>query len=229
MTCKQTADRVTDYLEGCLTPEQHQQVEQHLATCRDCRTYFDQMRQFVTALPAPTEPEAPVEVPSVILEAFLTGKRPLKTRSLGLPQIVAVSVVVVILALVCLSIRMITHRGGRPGISPSYNSQTAVLDLREWSVLRGESNLHRNPLQLRRGRLALSILLPIGREPGEYEITLLERSGRPVVTARSTGQLEDHATVLHVNLDLRTLPGGSYQLGVWQQGWDWTYYPLLLR
>jgi len=231
MTCKQTADLVTDYLEGCLTPEQRRQVEQHLATCKDCRTYFDQMRQFVSALPAAKEQEAPVELPSVILEAFLTGKRPLKARPLGLPQIVAVSVAVVIavLAIVWLSVRVITHRGARPGISQSDNYQAAVLDLSQWSILRGENNPPHPPLQLPRKRLALSVLLQIGREPGAYEITVLRTPGQPLISARSDGLFEDHVTVLHVKLDLTVLPAGNYELGIRQQGWDWTYYPLLLR
>ena len=231
MTCKQTADLVTDYLEGCLTPEQRRLVEQHLAACKDCRKYFEQMRQFVKALPAAKEQEAPVEVPSLILEAFLTGKRPLKPRPPGLPQIVAVSVAVVIavLAIVWLSTRLISHRGARPGTSASDNYQAATLDLRKWSVLRGENNPSNSPLQLPRRPLALSILLPVGREPGAYEVTVSRTPEQPLIGAASNGQFEDHITVLHVKMDLTALPTGNYQLGVRQQGWDWTYYPLLLR
>jgi Putative zinc-finger len=231
MTCKQIADLVTDYMEGCLTREQRQQVDQHLATCKDCPTYFDQMRQFVNALPAAKEQGEPVEVPSVILETFLTGKRPRKARPVGIPEIVVVlvAVIITVLAIVWVSNRLNTRRGAQPGSSPPDNYQAAVLDLRKWVVLRGENNPPRSPLQLSRGPLALSILLPVGREPGAYDVTVSRTPGEPLVSTRSNGQFEDHITVLHVKMDLTALPAGTYQLGVRQQGWDWTYFPLLLR
>ena len=231
MTCKETADLVTDYLEGCLTPERQQEVEQHLASCNDCPAYFTQMRQFVNALPLAKERAAPAEVPPVILEAFLTGKRPRRARRPGAPQIVVVSTVVVItiLAMIWVWNRRNTDRGARPGSSLSDNYQAATLDLRKWSVLRGENNPSNSPLQLPRTPLALSILLPVGREPGAYEITVSRTPGQPLIHASSNGQFEDHITVLHVKVDLTALPTGTYQLGVRQQGWDWTYYPLLLR
>jgi Putative zinc-finger len=231
MTCKQTTDLVTDYLEGCLTPERQQEVEQHLASCNDCPTYFTQMRQFLNALPLAKERAGPVEVPPVILEAFLTGKLPRSARRPGGPQIVVISaaVVITILAMVWVWNRLNPHRGVRPGNSPSDSYQAATLDLRKWSVLRGENNPPNSPLQLPRKPLALSILLPVGREPGAYEVTVSRTPGQPLTSVGSNGQFEDHITVLHAKIDLTALPSGTYQLGVRQQGWDWTYYPLVLR
>ena len=231
MTCKETADLVTDYLEGCLTPERQQEVEQHLASCNDCPGYFTQMRQFVNALPLAKAHAAPAEVPPVILEAFLTGKRPRRARRPGAPQIVVISaaVVIAILTIVWVWNRLNTHSGARPGNSPSDNYQAATLDLRKWSVLRGENNPPNSPLQLPRKPLALSILLPVGREPGAYEVSVSRTPEQPLIGASSNGQFENHITVLHVKMDLTALPTGTYQLGVRQQGWDWTYYPLLLR
>lgn len=230
MTCKQTADLVTDYLEGCLTPERRQQVEQHLATCKDCPTYFDQMRQFVNAIPAAKEQAPPVKVPSAILEAFLIGKQPRQARPLELRQIVAVSMVVVIavLGIVWVLNRLNTHRVARRSSSVSHNYQTANLDLSKWLVLRGANNPPHNPLQLPRRPLALSILLPIGQEPAAYEVTVSRTPEEPLISARCDGQFENHITVLHLKVDLTDLPAGTYQLGIRQQGWSWTFYPLLL-
>ena len=231
MTCHQTADFVTDYLEGVLAPEVRRQVEEHLATCKDCPAYFNQMREFVRALPAAKEQAVPAAVPTAILEAFLSGKSPQKARWLGIPRRVAFSlaVLIAVLAIIWMSAKLGWHRGSGPSHVPAPQFEAAVLDLREWHILRGENNPLHAPLQLQRQPLAVSILLPIGREPGAYEVTLSRISEPPLIRATAEGYLEDHTTVLHVKVDLTALPSGTYQLGIRQSGWDWTYYPVTLR
>lgn len=44
LTCKELVELVTDYLEGALTDEARQQVENHLTGCSGCRNYLEQMR-----------------------------------------------------------------------------------------------------------------------------------------------------------------------------------------
>lgn len=231
MTCKQTADLVTDYLEGALTPEVRRQVEEHLSTCKDCPAYFEQMRTFVRTLPAAKQEAVPTDIPAALLEAFMREKRPAKDRWLGIPRRIAVSlsVLIALLAIIWLATKLARHHGLEPNTSPSHNYQLAVLDLRKWQLFRGENNPSYAPLQLQRERLAITILLPTGREPASYEVTVSHAAGQVLIRTTGDGRFEDHTTVLHVKVDLTALPAGMYQLGIRQQGWDWTYYPLLLK
>src|SRR5438105_2243873 len=53
--------------------------------------------------------------------------------------------------------------------------QTVQLDLRQYSVTRNEQQKHeRGPVALMRARLNATILLPVGSEPGKYEVQVLD-------------------------------------------------------
>src|SRR5687768_15097382 len=63
--------------------------------------------------------------------------------------------------------------------APQMAQQTAEvsteLDLRKYTVTRSEERPGRQPvLELPRGRLDLTILLPVGSEPGGYEVQILD-------------------------------------------------------
>jgi anti-sigma factor RsiW len=45
--CKEIVEVITDYLEGRLPADDRARFDQHLAICRGCRTYLDQMRQVI--------------------------------------------------------------------------------------------------------------------------------------------------------------------------------------
>jgi hypothetical protein len=93
--------------------------------------------------------------------------------------------------------------------------QANVLDLRNRSVTRGrEATPNNAPLELPRGRLALSIYLPIGLEPGEFEVEIVQKPGTPLRTASGSASLRDHIAVLEVKLDLTGLDTGLYLLAV---------------
>jgi predicted anti-sigma-YlaC factor YlaD len=47
LNCKQLVELVTDYLEGKLPEPVRARVDEHLAGCTGCTTYFEQMRQTI--------------------------------------------------------------------------------------------------------------------------------------------------------------------------------------
>ena len=47
ITCHQLVELVTEYLEEAMEPAEQAQLEQHLAGCRPCRHYLDQMRRTI--------------------------------------------------------------------------------------------------------------------------------------------------------------------------------------
>jgi predicted anti-sigma-YlaC factor YlaD len=47
LTCRETVELVSDYLEGALTDHDRALFEQHLVLCDGCTAYLDQMRRTV--------------------------------------------------------------------------------------------------------------------------------------------------------------------------------------
>ena len=43
MPCAEFVERVTDYLEGALSPADLRRLEDHLATCDPCNVYLEQL------------------------------------------------------------------------------------------------------------------------------------------------------------------------------------------
>ena len=85
------------------------------------------------------------------------------------------------------------------------------------------------PLELPRRRLALSIFLPTGTEPAEFDVQLSQQAGQPILTTSGPAILRDQITVLEVQLDLTTLTPGSYLLVIREKDLDWNYYRVTVR
>ena len=66
---------VTDYLEGRLAPIEQRRFEAHLALCRGCRTYLEQMRQTILALGKLSEESIDPEAKERLLGAFRAWRR----------------------------------------------------------------------------------------------------------------------------------------------------------
>jgi predicted anti-sigma-YlaC factor YlaD len=47
LSCQELVELVTDYLEGTMSPRQRARMDEHLAACRDCTAYLDQMRRTI--------------------------------------------------------------------------------------------------------------------------------------------------------------------------------------
>jgi hypothetical protein len=106
--------------------------------------------------------------------------------------------------------------------------ETAVLDLRELSVARGQNPAQTNqhPLEISRSAKHLILDLPIGGNEGGYELALLSESGDQIQSASGSAQLQDHLVTLRADVDLSTVRPGLYVLGLRQPGLEWTRYPV---
>ena len=107
-------------------------------------------------------------------------------------------------------------------------TDTAVLDLRERSVTRGQSQSEtgQRPLEISRTTKHLVLDLPIGSKEGPYDVGLLTETGGQVLSATGTAQLHDHITDLRVDVDLSSVRPGVYSLGIRQPSLEWTRYPI---
>jgi hypothetical protein len=106
--------------------------------------------------------------------------------------------------------------------------QTAVLDLHELSVTRGENPTQagQRPLELRRSAKHLVVDLPIGSKEGTYDLALLSNTGDQLLSAAGTAQLQDHLMVLRAEIDASGVSPGLYILALRQPGLEWSRYPI---
>jgi hypothetical protein len=124
------------------------------------------------------------------------------------------------------------------GLRPHHaviTNETATLDLRGYSVERGEQGPSKQPpLEIGRGTKHLILYLPIGSKGGSYEVALLSNSGDKIdisrglrVSANGTGtaRLENHVVILRADLDLGNVRPGMYVLGLREPGLEWTRFP----
>ncbi len=81
---------------------------------------------------------------------------------------------------------------------------------------------------LSRARLNATILLPVGSEPGEYEVQLVDANLQSRVVQGDGGH-RGLRSPLETSLDTRALPPGSYQLALRRQGEDWRLLPAQLQ
>ena len=111
-------------------------------------------------------------------------------------------------------------------VSPQAAQLRAELDLRRFSTTRGERGPEAAaPVSLPRGVVEVTLLLPVGSEPGAYEIQLLDSELKSRASAQATGVIRDFVTTVRSTIDLRTVQSGSYQLAVRRSGDDWRLFP----
>jgi hypothetical protein len=123
--------------------------------------------------------------------------------------------------------------GGLVWMRSRPSAQTAavvVLDLRGRAVVRGETSpdASQPPLEVPRKARSLTLELPIGSNEGSYDVALINPSGAEFFRTSATARLEDHVVVLRANVDLASVPPGSYFLGVRQPELEWTRFPVRL-
>jgi hypothetical protein len=107
-------------------------------------------------------------------------------------------------------------------------TETAVLDLREFSAGRGQNptQTDQRPLEIQRSAKHLILALPIGSKEGTYDIAILSESGAQILGTTGTAQLQDHIVSLRADVDVGGVPPGLYFLALRQPGLEWTRYPL---
>lgn len=116
---------------------------------------------------------------------------------------------------------------GTPPIAPSPAAPVQVtLDLRPYVVTRSaETPDGPPPLELPRGMLELTLLLPVGSEPGLYDVQVLDAERRSVASARGEAEIRDFVTTLPVDVNLVDVAPGDHQLAVRRQGDGWRMFP----
>ena len=107
--------------------------------------------------------------------------------------------------------------------------QIASLDLRPLAVTRSEDAKSAKPLEIPRGRVNATILLPVGSSPGSYEVRILDGDLRVRAGATGSAEIRNYVTTLEAALDTSALDAGDYQLTLRREGGEWQMFPLQLR
>ena len=75
-TCREMAEKVTDYLEGAMSFASRAQVRLHLFQCKACVNYFNQIRRTIGFLADAPPPPPPAEgVADRVIEQVRRGNR----------------------------------------------------------------------------------------------------------------------------------------------------------
>lgn len=101
----------------------------------------------------------------------------------------------------------------------------AEIDLRPFGASRndqGTTNV--TPVSLPASRVEVTLLLPVGSEPGAYDVQLLDGDLKSFASSRGDGEIENYITTLRAALDLRSVPGGTYSLAIRRQGESWRMF-----
>ena len=69
-TCQELAELLTDYLEGLLAPSECASFDRHVAGCRDCTLYVEQMRLTIAVSGRIGTDDIPPDVRDELLTAF---------------------------------------------------------------------------------------------------------------------------------------------------------------
>jgi hypothetical protein len=106
----------------------------------------------------------------------------------------------------------------------------ASIDLRGHEALRGgEPGPTLPPIVLPRGKLVLTIDLPVGSEPRNYDVDLQQPNGQLIARANGTANLVNGLTVLKIRIDTRKAIAGGCSLMVRRLGQSWARYSTILK
>lgn len=115
---------------------------------------------------------------------------------------------------------------------PPANSveQLATIDLRPADVMRSPKAVERRlSFSLSRGKLVLSVFLPVGAAEGHYELKLLNDSLQPVWSGDGNASIRGHVLTISTNIDTSALTAGTYSFWLRRPGRDWQQYRVDLR
>lgn len=123
-----------------------------------------------------------------------------------------------------------TGRTATSGTTDTPAVMQVTLDLRPYSVTRSPTASDAPPpLVLPRSVLQVTLLLPVGSEPGLYDVQLLDAEQRSLASTQGEAAIREFVTTLETTLDLSEVAVGSYRLAVRRTGDGWRVYPALVR
>ena len=226
MTCKELEGLTTEYLEEALASPKRLDFEAHLKACPTCQKYIGEMRALIEAshkLGVKLNEEWRAEAAQTQEEFYenlqagaLRKPSVAKERFRKLAPAAALAVIAVVIGGIWIHQRSVTR-----------TPRNLTIDLSEWLNLRGPHQQVHKPVQLARAPLNLTIRLPLGNQPGEYQVAI-RQGGTIIVRGNAEGKFENYITTLHVQLDCSNLKAGNYSLLIREPGSEWQKFPAVV-
>jgi hypothetical protein len=114
--------------------------------------------------------------------------------------------------------------------TPDVPRIAALLDLRNASASRAAHSpgSEQPPIEIPRGRLALTINLPVGSEAGSYEVQIRQTEESASIPRSGSARIESGITKMLVEVDTTSLPSGKHDFRWRMTGFEWRSYPILI-
>lgn len=113
---------------------------------------------------------------------------------------------------------------------PRPDPKLTLVDLRRFALARGMDPARATqPLKLKRENLSMRILLPVGFEPGLYDLRLLDPNQKAVVITAANAAILNYVTTLETRMDLSAAAPGQYELRVRLAGDEWSQFPVTIN
>lgn len=105
---------------------------------------------------------------------------------------------------------------------------TVMVNLASLTQTRGETSVAKR-VTLPASRLRARFLMPIGSEPGTYEIRISRPNGDDLINTTVAARIDDGVTSFEVELPLETFGGVQLTLMVRPPGLNWQRFPLYVE
>jgi hypothetical protein len=128
-----------------------------------------------------------------------------------------------------------THRNGEPSLVAKPRPPHVVpfplkVDLASFSPTRGDAtDDSQKKVHLPQKLLRVDFSLPLGMEPGEYEIRLQDSRGTVFVDKRTRGRMKDGVVSVGIDIDLVSASRGNLTLMIRPPGMDWRRFPAVVE
>src|ERR1035441_7436862 len=127
------------------------------------------------------------------------------------------------------------HRSGEPSLAEKHRTPSIApfplkVDLVSFSPTRGDAgDGSEKKVHLPQKLLRVDFILPLGMEPGDYEIRLQDSKGTVFIDKRALGHLNDGVTSATTDIDLASATRGSLTLMIRSPGMDWRRFPAVIE
>src|ERR1017187_1287138 len=127
------------------------------------------------------------------------------------------------------------HRSGEPSLAEKHRTPSIApfplkVDLVSFSPTRGDAgDGSEKKVHLPQKLLRVDFILPLGMEPGDYEIRLQDSKGTVFIDKRALGHLNDGVTSVTTDIDLAIATRGSLTLMIRSPGMDWRRFPAVIE
>ena len=123
-------------------------------------------------------------------------------------------------------------RGATHQAPPSVAPLAITINLASFSPTRGAETKDPtkiNKIHLPPKLLRINFLLPVGMEPGEYTLRVMDSAGTVVTETLAPARLKDGITSVEIDLDLTIASRRRYSLMIRPPGMGWRTFPILVE